>query len=144
MRCAGSAARSSCTATPSTRRWRTPASWRPSAALTFVPPYDDPQVIAGQGTVGMEILRQHPDPIEAIFLPVGGGGLAAGVASFTKYLRPDIKVIGVEPDDAPSMAEAIRTGVRVDLGQVGLSPTVSRCARSARRTSASAVNCWTK
>ncbi len=88
--------------------------------LTFVPPYDDPDVIAGQGTVGMEILRQHPDPIEAIFVPVGGGGLAAGIASFTKYLRPDIKVIGVEPDDAPSMAEAIRLGERIELAQVGL------------------------
>jgi threonine dehydratase len=88
--------------------------------LTFVPPYDDPDVIAGQGTVGMEILRQHPDPIEAIFVPIGGGGLAAGIASFVKYLRPDIKVIGVEPDDAASMAAAIHAGYRVTLDQVGL------------------------
>ena len=88
--------------------------------LTFVPPYDDPDVIAGQGTIGMEILRQHPDPIEAIFVPIGGGGLAAGVAAFVKYLRPDIKVIGVEPDDAPSMSEAMRLGERVTLDQVGL------------------------
>ncbi len=88
--------------------------------LTFVPPYDDPDVIAGQGTIGMEILRQHPDPIEAIFVPIGGGGLAAGVASFVKYLRPEIKIIGVEPDDAPSMSEAIRLGERVSLDQVGL------------------------
>ncbi len=88
--------------------------------LTFVPPYDDPDVIAGQGTIGMEILRQHPDPIEAIFVPIGGGGLAAGVSVFVKYLRPEVKVIGVEPDDAASMAAALAAGHRVDLGQVGL------------------------
>ncbi len=88
--------------------------------LTFVPPYDDPEVIAGQGTIGMEILRQHPDPIEAIFVPIGGGGLAAGVAAFVKYLRPEIKVIGVEPEEAASMAAAIAAGERVTLAQVGL------------------------
>ena len=88
--------------------------------LTFVPPYDDPEVIAGQGTIGMEILRQHPDPIEAIFVPIGGGGLAAGVSVFVKYLRPEVKVIGVEPSDAASMAAALAAGYRVDLGQVGL------------------------
>ena len=89
-------------------------------ALTFVPPYDDPEIIAGQGTVGMEILRQHADPIEAIFVPVGGGGLAAGVAAIVKYLRPEVKVIGVEPDDAASMEAALRAGRRVVLDQVGL------------------------
>ena len=88
--------------------------------LTFVPPYDDPDIIAGQGTVGMEILRQHPDPIEAIFVPVGGGGLVAGIAAFVKYLRPEIKVIGVEPVDAASMDAALRAGSRVTLNQVGL------------------------
>ncbi len=88
--------------------------------LAFVPPYDDPAVIAGQGTVGMEILRQHPEPIEAVFVPVGGGGLAAGIAAYVKYLRPNVKVIGVEPVDAPSMAEAIRLGERVELAEVGL------------------------
>ena len=88
--------------------------------LTFVPPYDDPEVIAGQGTVGMEILRQHPDPIEAIFVPIGGGGLAAGIGAFVKYLRPDIKVIGVEPEDAPSMKEALAADRRIVLDQVGL------------------------
>ena len=62
---------------------------RAERGLTFVPPYDDPDVIAGQGTVGMEILRQHPDPIDAIFVPIGGGGLAAGIAAFVKYLRPE-------------------------------------------------------
>ena len=88
--------------------------------LTFIHPYDDPDVIAGQGTVGMEILRQHPDPIEAVFVPVGGGGLAAGVGTFVKFLRPEIKIIGVEPDDAASMAAALAAGERVSLAQVGL------------------------
>jgi len=88
--------------------------------LTFVHPYDDPDVIAGQGTIAMEILHQHPDRIEAIFVPVGGGGLAAGVAAYVKYLRPEIRVIGVEPVDAASMKAAIAAGRRVTLDRVGL------------------------
>jgi threonine dehydratase len=88
--------------------------------LTFIHPYDDPDVIAGQGTIGMEILRQHPDPIEAVFVPVGGGGLAAGVGAFIKFLRPETKVIGVEPDDAASMGAALAAGERVILNQVGI------------------------
>jgi threonine dehydratase len=88
--------------------------------LTFIHPYDDPDVIAGQGTVGMEILRQHPDPIEAIFVPIGGGGLAAGIAVYVKFLRPDVKVIGVEPNDAASMHAALAASDRVILDQVGL------------------------
>ena len=88
--------------------------------LTFVPPYDDPEVIAGQGTIGMEILRQHPDPIAAIFIPIGGGGLAAGIASFVKYLRPEIRIVGVEPEEAASMKAAMDAGERVTLPQVGL------------------------
>ena len=88
--------------------------------LTFVHPYDDPDVIAGQGTVGMELLHQHPDPIEAIFVPIGGGGLAAGIASYVKFLRPTTKVIGVEPVDAASMKAAIAAGERVVLDRVGL------------------------
>ena len=88
--------------------------------LTFVHPYDDPDVIAGQGTIGMEILRQHPDPIEAVFVPIGGGGLAAGIACYVKFLRPEIRMIGVEPDDAASMAAALAAGERVALDQVGL------------------------
>ncbi|WP_437185344.1 threonine ammonia-lyase, biosynthetic [Planctomicrobium sp. SH668] len=88
--------------------------------LTFIHPYDDPDVIAGQGTIGMEILRQHPGKIAAIFVPVGGGGLAAGLAIYTKFLRPEIKVIGVEPEDAASMAAAIERNERVVLDQVGL------------------------
>jgi len=88
--------------------------------LTFLHPFDDPDVIAGQGTIGMEILTQHSGPIEAIFVPIGGGGLAAGIATFVKYLRPDTKVIGVEPDDAACMAAALAAGERVILPTVGL------------------------
>ncbi|MDH4980715.1 threonine ammonia-lyase, biosynthetic [Hyphomicrobium sp. D-2] len=87
--------------------------------LVFIHPYDDPDVIAGQGTIGMEILRHHPDPIEAIFVPIGGGGLAAGIAIYTKFLRPEIKIIGVEPDDAACMQAAVRAGERVLLNHVG-------------------------
>lgn len=86
----------------------------------FIHPYDDPDVIAGQGTVGLEILQQYADPIEAVFIPIGGGGLAAGVASYIKFLRPEIKLIGVEPADAASMKEAIAAGKRVVLDRVGL------------------------
>ncbi|MCB1019053.1 MAG: threonine ammonia-lyase, biosynthetic [Acidobacteria bacterium] len=88
--------------------------------LTFIHPYDDPDVIAGQGTIGMEILRQHPDPIEAVFVPIGGGGLAAGIAAYCKFLRPETEIIGVEPEDAASMAAALAAGQRVTLDQVGL------------------------
>jgi len=88
--------------------------------LTFIHPYDDPEVIAGNGTIGMEILRQHPDPIAAIFIAVGGGGLIAGVATYVKFLRPEIKIIGVEPDDAASMYQALKQGERVMLNQVGI------------------------
>lgn len=87
---------------------------------TFIHPFDDPEVIAGQGTVAMELLRQHPDPLDAIFVCVGGGGLLGGMAAYIKRLRPEIKVIGVEPDDAPSMYEALRQGRRVVLDQVGI------------------------
>ncbi len=88
--------------------------------LSFVHPYDDPDVIAGQGTVGMEILRQHPDALHAIFVPVGGGGLIAGVATYVKLLRPDIRIIGVEPDDAGCLHAALRAKRRVVLDQVGI------------------------
>ncbi len=88
--------------------------------LTFIHPYDDEDVIAGQGTIGMEILRQHPDALEAVFVPVGGGGLLAGVASYVKYLRPEVKVIGVEPEDAACLYHALAAGRRVELEQVGL------------------------
>ncbi|MCO7054595.1 threonine ammonia-lyase, biosynthetic [Pseudomonas juntendi] len=88
--------------------------------LVYVHPYDDPHTIAGQGTVAMEILRQHPGQLDAIFVPVGGGGLIAGIAAYVKYLRPDIKVIGVEPDDSNCLQAAMAAGERVVLPQVGL------------------------
>lgn len=88
--------------------------------LVFVHPYDDPDVIAGQGTVGVEILRQHSGPIAAIYIPVGGGGLAAGIATYVKFLRPDVKVIGVEPEDAASMKAALEAGHPVALKEVGI------------------------
>ena len=88
--------------------------------MTFIHPYDDPDVIAGQGTIAMEILRQHSGELDAIFVPVGGGGLIAGVAAYIKYLRPDTKVIGVEPEDAPCMHHALEAGERVVLDQVGI------------------------
>jgi threonine dehydratase len=86
----------------------------------FIHPFDDPAVIAGQGTVAMELLRQHPGPLDAVFICVGGGGLLAGMAVYIKRLRPEIKVIGVEPEDAPSMYEALRQNKRVVLDQVGI------------------------
>ncbi|MBH3458181.1 threonine ammonia-lyase, biosynthetic [Pseudomonas putida] len=86
---------------------------------TFVPPFDDPDVIAGQGTVAMEILRQHPGALDAIFVPVGGGGLIAGIAAYVKYLRPQVKVIGVEPEDSNCLQAALAAGERVVLAQVG-------------------------
>src|SRR6267378_5833014 len=88
--------------------------------LTFVHPYDDPDVIAGQGTIGMEILRQHPGPIHAIFVAVGGGGLIAGIAAYVKALRPEIRVIGVQPVDSDAMARSLKKGRRVTLDQVSL------------------------
>jgi threonine dehydratase len=87
--------------------------------LTFVHPYDDPG-IAGQGTIGMEILRQCSPLPQAIFVPVGGGGLIAGIAAYVKRLRPHIKIIGVEPMEADAMARSLEQGTRVRLQQVGL------------------------
>ena len=88
--------------------------------LTYVHPYDDPDVIAGQGTIAMEILRQHPGPIDAMFVAVGGGGLIAGIAAYVKRLRPRIRIIGVEPVDADAMYRSLKAGRRVRLDQVGL------------------------
>ncbi|SFW10690.1 threonine ammonia-lyase, biosynthetic [Nitrosovibrio sp. Nv17] len=89
-------------------------------AMTFVHPYDDPDIIAGQGTIGMEILRQHSGPVHAIFAPVGGGGLVSGIAAYVKRLYPQVKVIGVEPTDAGSLHHSLRAGRRIRLPQVGL------------------------
>lgn len=88
--------------------------------LTFVHPFDDPDVIAGQGTIAMEILQQHPGPLHAIFVAIGGGGLAAGVAAYVKRVRPEVKVIGVEPVDADAMDRSLKAGRRVRLDRVGL------------------------
>ncbi|MFZ6690576.1 threonine ammonia-lyase, biosynthetic [Undibacterium sp. SXout20W] len=88
--------------------------------LTFVHPFDDPDVIAGQGTVGMEILRQHAEPIHAIFVAIGGGGLIAGVSAYVKAIRPDIKIIGVQTTDSDAMARSLKAGKRVTLNDVGL------------------------
>ncbi|MFA7555525.1 MAG: threonine ammonia-lyase, biosynthetic [Spongiibacteraceae bacterium] len=88
--------------------------------LVYIHPYDDPEVIAGQGTIGMEIIRQWTGPLDAVFVPVGGGGLLAGVAAFIKFVRPEVKVIGVEPDDAACLKAAMDKGRRVTLPQVGI------------------------
>ena len=86
----------------------------------FVHPYDDPDVIAGQGTVGMEILRQCQGPVDAIFVAIGGGGLIGGIAAYVKRVRPEIKVIGVQPEDSDAMARSLAAGRRVKLAHVGL------------------------
>lgn len=88
--------------------------------LTFIHPFDDPHVIAGQGTIGMEILRQHQKPIHAIFVAIGGGGLISGIGAYVKRLRPEIKIIGVEPIDSDAMNQSLKAGKRVRLSQVGL------------------------
>ncbi|XP_057982032.1 threonine dehydratase 1 biosynthetic, chloroplastic isoform X3 [Malania oleifera] len=86
---------------------------------TFIPPFDHPDVITGQGTIGMEIMRQMQGPLHAIFVPVGGGGLIAGIAAYVKRVSPEVKIIGVEPSDANAMALSLHHGQRVVLDQVG-------------------------
>jgi threonine dehydratase len=88
--------------------------------LAFVHPYDDPEVIAGQGTIGFEILKQHAGALHGVFVPVGGGGLIAGIAAYIKQLRPEIRIIGVEPEDADAMDRSLKTGRRVRLDHVGI------------------------
>ena len=89
-------------------------------SLVFVHPFDDPDVIAGQGTIGVELLRQTGGNLDAIFVPVGGGGLIAGIAVYVKYLYPHIRIIGVEPEDAAGMYESLKAGRRVTLERVGI------------------------
>src|SRR5689334_14324231 len=91
-----------------------------TSGATFVHPYDDPDVIAGQGTIGMEILRQWQAPLDAIFVAIGGGGLVSGVGAYVKRVRPEVKVIGVQPEDSDAMAQSLRLGRRVTLAHVGL------------------------
>ncbi len=88
--------------------------------LTFVHPFDDPDVIAGQGTIGMEILRQNQGPIDAIFVAIGGGGLISGIAAYVKQVRPEIKVIGVQTVDSDAMRQSLAAGRRIELAEVGL------------------------
>jgi threonine dehydratase len=88
--------------------------------LIYVHPFDDPDVIAGQGTVGMEIVRQHQEPLDALFVPVGGGGLIAGVAAYVKYVWPETRIIAVEPEDAACLKLAMERGRRATLPEVGL------------------------
>ena len=88
--------------------------------LTFVHPFDDPDVIAGQGTVGLEVVRQHQEPLDAVFVPVGGGGLLAGMAAYIRYVWPKTKSIGGDPEDAACLAAALEKGRRVTLKEVGL------------------------
>jgi threonine dehydratase len=88
--------------------------------LTFVHPYDDPEVIAGQGTVGLEILKEHTGKLDAIFVPIGGGGLISGIAAYVKQKRPEVKIIGVEPEDADAMERSLKAGKRILLDHVGI------------------------
>ena len=88
--------------------------------LTFVHPFDDPDVIAGQGTVAMEILRQHQGPLDAVFVAIGGGGLISGVAAYIKAVRPEVRVIGVQTADSDAMLRSVKAGKRVTLSDVGL------------------------
>ena len=88
--------------------------------LTFIHPFDEPLVIAGQGTIGMELVEQMHADVDAIFVPIGGGGLISGIASYVKAKRPDIKIIGVEPEDSAAMKESIAAGVPITLDHVGI------------------------
>jgi len=88
--------------------------------FAFIHPFDHPDTIAGQGTVAVELCRQHPEPLDAVFVPIGGGGLAAGICAYMKYLRPEVRIIGVEPIDAASMHDALAAGELVTLPSVGL------------------------
>ena len=89
-------------------------------SLVFIPPFDDPLVIAGQGTIALELLRQYTKDIYAIFIPIGGGGLISGIGAYIKTVRPEIKIIGVESDESASMYASLQRGRRVNLKNVGI------------------------
>ncbi len=108
---------------------------------TYIHPFDDPDVIAGQGTVGMEILRQVSGPLDAVFVPVGGGGLIAGVSAYIKYVRPEVKVIGVEPEDAACMKAALDKGRRVVLPEIGIFADGVAVAQAGKETFRIAREC---
>ena len=108
---------------------------------TYIHPFDDPDVIAGQGTIGMEILRQVSGPLDAVFVPVGGGGLIAGVSAFIKYVRPEVKVIGVEPEDAACMKAALEKGRRVVLPEIGIFADGVAVAQAGKETFRIAREC---
>ncbi|HMT64641.1 MAG TPA: threonine ammonia-lyase, biosynthetic, partial [Ottowia sp.] len=111
--------------------------------LSFVHPFDDPLVIAGQGTIGMEILRQHKGPLHAVFVPIGGGGLISGVGACIKALRPEIKVIGVQMRDSDAMVQSVTHGRHVQLADVGLfadGTAVKRVGDETLRLAASVVD----
>jgi threonine dehydratase len=91
-----------------------------SEGLTFIHPFDDPAVIAGQGTIGLELVKQMDDDVSAVFIPIGGGGLIAGIAAYIKAKRPDIRIIGVEPADSAAMSDSIEAGELVTLDHVGI------------------------
>jgi len=91
-----------------------------SEGLIFIHPFDDPAVIAGQGTIGREVLEQHPDPIDAVFVPIGGGGLVAGIAAWIKARRPGVRIVGVEPEDSAAMRDSLANGSPVTLEHVGI------------------------
>jgi threonine dehydratase len=109
--------------------------------LVGVPAYDDPDVIAGQGTIGMEIVRQVAGPLDAVFVPVGGGGLIAGVGAFLRAIRPEVRIVGVEPDDAACMKAALAAGRPVKLKEVGLFADGVAVAQAGRETFRVARRC---
>lgn len=109
--------------------------------MVYVHPYDDPDTIAGQGTIAREILQQHPDDIEAIFVAVGGGGLIAGIGAYIKYLRPEIRIIGVEAEDSACLTRALEAGYRVILPEVGLFADGVAVAQIGEHTFALAQQC---
>ena len=102
--------------------------------MTYVHPFDDRDVIAGQGTIGMEIVRQHQQPLDALFVPVGGGGLLAGVAAYVSYVWPQTRIIGVEPEDAACLQLALQKGRRATLPEVGLFAEGCAVAQIGRET----------